>query len=124
MTAEEKLGIFGTYGLTDLVDPSVGQRFADALNARDFVAIAELIADDAVWHVGGDGEFAGEHTGADQVLTLLRKLDEAGLIGEVNDVCVSDVHVVLLGAGWASPREAEWVAHAAGDKLGDVYLSV
>lgn len=124
MSAEEKLGIFGTYGLADLVDPSVGQRFADALNARDFAATAELIADDAVWHVGGDSEYTGEYAGPDQVLALIHRLDDAGLIGKVNDVCVSDVHVVLLGAGWSSPREAEWVAHAAGDKLGDVYLSI
>ena len=41
----------------------------------------------------------------------------------MNDVCVSDVHVVLMGAGWPS-RRGEWILHAAGDKLGEAYLSV
>ena len=81
MSAEEKLGIFGSYGRADLVDPSVGQQFADALNAGDFEAAVALVADDATWHVEGDGPLAGEYTGPESVLGFLTAISGAGLLG-------------------------------------------
>ena len=44
------------------------QGFLDAYGANDRDAVAEALADDAVWHVGGTHRFSGDYRGRDAVL--------------------------------------------------------
>lgn len=114
MTATKLLGSFGK---AQLLDPSVGQQFADALNARDFDTAAALISEGATWHVSG-GPAPGDYTGPSEVGGALRRLVADDRLGEIFDVCMSDVHYVFLVHG-----VGEFCVHGQGDKLGEAYLS-
>lgn len=50
---------------------TVAQRYADALAAKDFAAVAAIFADDIVWHQPGSHRFSGTHQGANPVNELL-----------------------------------------------------
>ena len=44
------------------------QAFLDAYGAKDRDALTQLLAPDAVWHVGGTHRFSGDYRGRDAVL--------------------------------------------------------
>lgn len=50
---------------------TVAKRYADALSAKDFAAVAAAFADDIVWHQPGTHRFSGTHQGATAVNELL-----------------------------------------------------
>jgi ketosteroid isomerase-like protein len=52
------------------------RRAYDAFAAKDMATVSELIANDTVWHIGGDSHLAGDYKGKDAVLGFLGKLME------------------------------------------------
>ncbi|MDQ4143133.1 MAG: nuclear transport factor 2 family protein [Actinomycetota bacterium] len=55
------------------------QSFLNAYSAEDRDALAELLSDDAVWHVGGTHRFSGDYRGREVILeyfdTIRRETD-------------------------------------------------
>ena len=46
----------------------------DAFNKADITAIGDILGEDVVWHEPGRSVVAGDYTGGDEVLGLLRRL--------------------------------------------------
>jgi ketosteroid isomerase-like protein len=70
-----------------------------AFGTGDMTTLAELLADDIVWHVGGRSSITGDYKGKPEVFGFFAKLG-AGTGGtfhlEVHDVLANDEHVVGL----------------------------
>ena len=60
--------------------------------------IAELLAEDVVWHLPGRHPLSGDHRGRDAVMAAIRRFDglSATLQLEVHDVLANDEHAVAL----------------------------
>jgi uncharacterized protein len=68
-----------------------------AMERGDMQWFADHLADDVVWHVGGNSRAAGEHRGKDAVLQLTSgATGGAGKI-DIHDVLANDDHTVVLG---------------------------
>ncbi|WP_202865827.1 nuclear transport factor 2 family protein [Kribbella turkmenica] len=50
---------------------AVARKYVDAVVAKDFGAVAGLLADDVVWHQPGENRLSGTHRGAGAVNQLL-----------------------------------------------------
>jgi uncharacterized protein len=75
------------------------RRAYEAFAKGDVATLAELIADDAVWHVTGHHTFSGDYKGKDQVLAFFGTLaeDTGGTLSlEVHDILADDGHAVTL----------------------------
>ena len=75
------------------------RRTADAFRARDSEALAQLIADDVIWHVPGNSPLAGEIRGLDALFGWFERLHEVtkGTFTLLeHDVLATDDHVVAL----------------------------
>lgn len=73
------------------------RRWFDAMLSGDRETFADLIAEDAVWHVPGLNPLAGEYQGRAEVLAFSEKMARAGTFRRrVVDVFGSDEHAVAL----------------------------
>jgi ketosteroid isomerase-like protein len=50
---------------------AVARKYADAVAAKDFGAVAALFTEDVVWHQPGNHRLAGAHVGGDAVNRML-----------------------------------------------------
>jgi ketosteroid isomerase-like protein len=72
----------------------------EAFNEADLEAAMETIADDILWHIGGDGPLTGEYQGKDQVMQLFARfgqLMEGTYEADVHDILASEDHTVVIG---------------------------
>lgn len=75
------------------------RRAAQAFINGDMNTLKQLIAEDAVWHVPGRSQLAGDYRGHDQIFGFFGKLMEltAGTFKvAVHDILATDDHVVNL----------------------------
>jgi ketosteroid isomerase-like protein len=86
----------------------------EALEKGDMGWMDEHMADDIVWHVGGNSKWAGTYEGKAKVLDLFGRQMQA-MSGppqaDVHDILATDDHVVVLGSAKASAADgssAEW----------------
>jgi uncharacterized protein len=85
-----------------------------AFERGDMARMDQLLADDVVWHVGGNSKWAGTYQGKQQVLECFGRQAEATsgpTSGEIHDILGNDEHVVVLGSAKATARDgssAEW----------------
>jgi hypothetical protein len=80
------------------------RRGFEAFGKGDMATIAELFADDIVWHAPGNSPLSGDFKGRDSVLELLGKSAELSggtLKLEVHDILANDEHGVALLRGTA-----------------------
>jgi len=92
------------------------ERFLRAYADDDADAIAETVAEDAVWHVGGAHRMSGDYQGREAVLGLLRgfhELTQNRLKVEPRDVLEGDEHLMSF---------THVTAEREGDKL-DVIMA-
>ena len=86
----------------------------EAMQRGDTGWMDQHLADDVVWHVGGNSKWAGAYQGKAQVLDLFTRQGQAmgGMPSvEVHDVLGNDDHVVMLGTAKATGPDgssAEW----------------
>jgi hypothetical protein len=81
----------------------------DAFNRADVATLAELFAEDIVWHFPGSSKLAGDHVGRDATLTALGGYGEASggtLQAKVLDIMASDTHVAGVANDTASKAGA------------------
>ena len=103
----------------------------EAMQRGDTAWIDEHLADDVVWHVGGNSKWAGAYQGKAQVLDFFTRQGQAmgGMPSvEVHDVLGNDDHVVMLGTAKATGPDgssAEWkytqVMHVRDGKTTEVW---
>lgn len=78
---------------------AVVRRGYEAFASADAETLAELIAEDAVWHVGGRNLFTDTYRGREAVFTYFRKLRDftnETIRVAVHDVLANDEHAVAL----------------------------
>jgi ketosteroid isomerase-like protein len=86
----------------------------EAMQRGDTAWMDQHLADDVVWHVGGNSKWAGAYQGKAQVLDFFARQAQAmgGMPSvEVHDVLGNDDHVVTLGTAKATAPDgssAEW----------------
>ncbi len=70
-----------------------------AFGEGDMGTLTELIADDAVWHIGGKNDLTGDYKGREAVFGLFAEIGERSegtLSIELHDVLANDEHAVVL----------------------------
>jgi len=67
-----------------------------AMTRGDTQWMSDHLADDVVWHVGGNSKMAGEYRGKETVLGMMPP-SEGGNQIDVHDVVANDDHAVLIG---------------------------
>jgi ketosteroid isomerase-like protein len=78
---------------------AVIRRGYELFNTGDMEGLAQIFADDVVWHVGGRGVLSGEKRGRDAAFAYFGQLGELSsgtFRAELPDVVASDEHVVGL----------------------------
>ena len=74
----------------------LARRGYKAFSEGDMETLTELIAPDAVWHVGGNSELTGDYKGLEAIFGLFAKFAEASPQIEVHDILANDEHTVVL----------------------------
>jgi ketosteroid isomerase-like protein len=92
------------------------RREYEARAAGEDSGIADVLADDVVWHVPGRSVIAGEYRGRDEVMEYVRKRRElaAGTFEiTVHDALANDEHGLVVATGRVSRNgeKSEWRAH-------------
>jgi uncharacterized protein len=86
----------------------------EAMQRGDTSWMDKHLADDVVWHVGGNSRWAGAYRGKAQVLEFFARQAQATAgppSVDIHDVLGNDDHVVVLGTASATARDgsgAEW----------------
>jgi ketosteroid isomerase-like protein len=83
-----------THPNTDVI-----RKWAQAIGQKDMTAAANLLTDDARWHVGGRNPVSGDYTGKDDIVDrFLPALDKAydRIDIDLHDLLASEDHVVAI----------------------------
>lgn len=94
----------------------------------DEAGMKAMMADDAVWHSGGNHKWSGDHVGKDAIMRLMSGVrSEAELINEPHAVLADDEHVVTLVHSRATRGEKTYsgqtvlVFHVDGDVVTEAW---
>jgi uncharacterized protein len=92
------------------------RREYEARTGRDDRALAEVFAEDVVWHVPGRNAIAGEYRGIDQVMEYVRRrreLADGTFEITVHDVLANDEYGLVIATGRATRGGTafQWRAH-------------
>ena len=92
------------------------RREYEARASGDDRALAEVLADDVVWHVPGRSAISGDYRGIDEVMEYVRRRRNlvAGTFQiTVHDVLANDEHGLVIASGKAirDGTAFEWRAH-------------
>jgi ketosteroid isomerase-like protein len=100
--------------MTDHEHPNVAvvkEGFA-AMQRGDTAWMDQHLADDVIWHVGGNSKWAGTYQGKQKVLEFFgRQAQATETAVEIHDILGNDDHVVVLGSAKATAGDgssAEW----------------
>jgi ketosteroid isomerase-like protein len=77
------------------------RRGYQAFGEGDMETLSELIAEDAVWHIGGNNALTGEYKGRENIFGLfgrIGEMSEGTMSIELHDVLANDEHGVALAA--------------------------
>jgi ketosteroid isomerase-like protein len=88
------------------------RRLFDVFERRDAFALRELLAEDAVWHVGGSSVLAGTYRGRREIVRFLGslpRLTDGTYASRLIDVLVSNDRAAVLyrATGWRNGRELD-----------------
>ena len=102
----------------------------DAFMKGDMAAVNELLADDIVWHVGGNSQLAGDYRGREAVMGFFAKM--AGIATpsmSIHDVVANDEHALaMVEAGGTKPdgtslqQRSVQVYHVSGGKATEAWF--
>lgn len=97
----------------------------EALMKGDIETMGAGIADDAVWHVPGSHQWAGDRTGRPEIVGRFGLMAEKGYgftVDEIHDVVGGDDHVIALvrvtarGPSESVSTNAIWIMHVRDGK--------
>lgn len=86
---------------------AVARKYVDAVAAKDFGAVADLLADDIVWHQPGANRFSGVHRGSaavDQLLGGMMTISEGTFELSVTGVPMVNADQVAIPVHFAGRR--------------------
>ena len=104
----------------------IARRAYEAFLAGDTAVLGELMADDIVWHSGGNNPLSGTYRGQAEVFGLFAKIGEltdGPYALEIHDIVANDEHAIALvrtkpqRAGRELDSRAVHVWHLAEGKL-------
>ncbi len=87
------------------------RRAYEAFAKADMATLGELLADDVVWHVGGNSPLSGDYKGKDAVFGYFGKLGQVtgGTVKiEIHDILANDDHTVILVRQTAERNGKTW----------------
>lgn len=111
---------------------NVVRQYFDALSAKDFGAVAALLADDIVWHQPGANQFSGTHRGGSAVNDMI-----GGMMGvsqgtfelSLSATPMANGNLVAAQVRFAAQREGSSMAmdgvdllRIEGDQIAEVWL--
>ena len=69
-----------------------------AFDAGDVPTVQDLIAEDAVWHVGGKSRYAGDYRGKQAIFEFFGRMMQEGFVQkhDLHDILANDQHTVVL----------------------------
>jgi uncharacterized protein len=76
-----------------------------AFNDQDVESVANLINDDAVWHVGGNNQLAGDYKGKAAILEFFMRfgqLTEGSYKADIHDVLANEEHTIVVATETAT----------------------
>jgi ketosteroid isomerase-like protein len=79
----------------------------EAMARGDMAWIDEHLADDVIWHVGGNNKLSGAHTGKQAVMEMFGRMSGAALTADTHDILGNDDHVVILGNAHGQTPDGE-----------------
>ncbi len=102
-----------------------------ALGRGDTGAAASLMSDDAVWHTGGRGQFAGDFEGREAIVNSLDRFGVAtdSITDDLHAVLADDEHAVALNNSTVTRGDETlnqsniFVFHIADSLITEVWLS-
>jgi ketosteroid isomerase-like protein len=111
---------------------ATANRYADAVSAKDFAAVADMFADDIVWHQPGTHQLSGTYRGAAAVNEMIgaqmaatEGTFELKLTGDpmVNGALVAiPVHFSAKRGGARMAMDGVDVLRIEGEKIAEVWL--
>jgi uncharacterized protein len=70
----------------------------EAMERGDMQWLSDHIADDVIWHVGGNSKMAGEYRGKESLMRMMPSGEAASANRiEAHDVLANDDHAVVIG---------------------------
>jgi uncharacterized protein len=88
------------------------RRGYDAFAKSDLETVTTLIAEDAVWHVGGNNQLTGEYKGRDSILgdffAKMITLTDGTFKSELHDAVANDTHAVALENSSGTRNGKKW----------------
>jgi uncharacterized protein len=91
------------------------RRAYEAFGKGDLAALAELIAEDAVYHISGNSPLAGDYKGRDAVFGFFGKVmqeTDGTFRIDVHDILANDDHGVALVRETAQRKGKNWDSRA------------
>ena len=85
--------------MTEHPNIDLARRGYAAFGEGDMATLAELIAEDAIWHLGGRSSLSGDYEGREAIFGLFAQLgqgSEGTMKIDIHDVLANDDHVVVL----------------------------
>ncbi|MEX2274690.1 MAG: nuclear transport factor 2 family protein [Actinomycetota bacterium] len=83
----------------------------EAMNRGDMTWMQEHVADDIVWHVGGDNRMSGAFRGKDKVMQMMGSMGSGEMTASTHDIVGNDDHVVVLGTAKVSAGDGDTVEY-------------
>ena len=101
----------------------------DAMQRGDMASLDQHVADDIVWHVGGNSRSAGTFRGKETVAKMMAgPTDPQSMKVDTHDIVANDDHTIVLGTAVVtapSGASAEYnfvnVFHISGDRVTEVW---
>ncbi len=91
--------------------PNVGlvRESFSAISCGDAQWLTDHLADDVVWHVGGNSKMAGEYRGKEAVLQMTPTGGSDSI--DIHDVLANDDHAVVLGTAHLEAPDGDAVEY-------------
>jgi len=84
----------------------------EAMDQGDVGWMQEHLADDVVWHMGGNNSMSGEYRGKDRVMQTLGAMGSGETMSaSVHDIVGNDEHVVVLGTAKVTASDGDAVEY-------------
>jgi ketosteroid isomerase-like protein len=78
-----------------------------AMERGDMAWFDEHVADDVVWHVGGNNKMSGTYNGKQKVMELFGGMGEGTITADAHDILANDDHTVVMGTARGTTPEGE-----------------
>ncbi len=104
--------------MSEHANADLARRGYAAFGAGDMETLTALIADDAVWHLGGKNDLSGDYKGREAIFGLFAEIGERseGTFSiDIHDILANDDHTVVLTTVTAAGSHGKTVSTNTSD---------